>query len=115
MTPTRIKDHRLDRTPPKVLFVDDLNTYRDMLPGITPYQIMETVANSYMANWALPVKMSGRNVSKTSSFSLDPDILPYPEIKFRNYVVESVDVATLDRQLVITFNMGYGKDGKCDR
>lgn len=94
------------RTVPKVIFVDDINAYRDVLNNIDTYQIKEIVANSYLKNWSLPVTLDGRSVTKTSTISLDPELLPYPEIRYKEYVVIKVDVTLLDRQLIITFSLG---------
>lgn len=94
------------RLKPKVIFVDDVNMYRDMLSNIDTYQIKEIIANSYLKNWSLPVTLDGRSVNKTTTLSLDPELLPYPEIKYKGYNVIKVDVTLLDRQLIITFELG---------
>lgn len=105
MTHSVTKVHRSDRLLPKVMFVDDLNSYRDILPGVSTIYLREIIANTYLKAWALPVTVNGRHTGKLANQTLDPDILPYPNVKYRDYVVSSADISTVERQLVITFSM----------
>lgn len=97
---------RSDRISPKVLFVDDLNTYRDLLGNIDSYQIKEMIATTYNKNWSLPATVDSRHFGKSCNLTIDPDFLPWPVIQYRHLHVISVDVSIIDRQIVITFNMG---------
>lgn len=107
MTQMKTKDLPLgNRQMPKVLFVDDLNTYRDILPGVSTYELKNTIACTYIKCWALTSTVNMRPIGKLNNITLDPELLPYPDVKYKEHVVKSVDVNVTGRQLVITFQLG---------
>ncbi len=85
----------------EVVFSDDVsNYYNEVLK--TPADVKNAIAKTYTKQWSL---MSGVDGTKTSinGNSVDYRILPYPDVRFGDFVVSKVDVSSRGGILLITF------------
>lgn len=85
----------------QVVFSDDLsNYYNEVLK--TPSDVKNAIAKTYTKQWSLMSGVDGTRVVINSN-SVDYMILPYPNIKFGDFIITKVDVSSRGGILLITF------------
>lgn len=86
----------------QVVFCDDIDQYVTRTLT-TEHQIKNAVAKTYEKSWSIDASVDGTwPVSGTET--VDIELLPFPDVTFRDFVVTEVNVTSQGGVLYISFS-----------